>query len=59
MQEQTAVKVESETGQVRKDQLFDIMRDAVERVLERPDSRRGPYVLDDAVLRKSVASFRK
>lgn len=59
MQEKAAVKVESETGQVRKDQLYDIMKDAVQRVLERPDSRRGPYIFDDASLRKSVASFRK
>ena len=59
MQELTAVKVKSVTGQVRKDQLFDIMRDAVQSVLERPDARRGPYVLDDASLRKSVASFQK
>lgn len=35
------------SAQSRKDQLSEIMRDAVSSVLERHDSRRGPYVIDD------------
>jgi hypothetical protein len=41
------------SAQSRKDQLSEIMRDAVNSVLERPDSRRGPYIIDDKDLKSS------
>ncbi len=31
-------------------ELLQIMRDAVQHVLDRPDTRRGPYILSDADL---------
>lgn len=45
------------SAQSRKDQLSEIMRDAVNSVLERPDSRRGPYVIDNNDI-KSVPVIR-
>lgn len=45
------------SAQSRKDQLSEIMRDAVSSVLERPDSRRGPYVIDNNDI-KSGATIR-
>ncbi|MBZ9867738.1 hypothetical protein LB515_20390 [Mesorhizobium sp. CA15] len=44
------------SAQARKDQLSEIMRDAVNSVLERPDVRRGPYVIDNNDIKTAVAS---
>lgn len=44
------------SAQARKDQLSEIMRDAVSSVLERPDVRRGPYVIDNNDIRAAAAS---
>lgn len=42
---------DAERSQIRQSQLREIMEDAVESVLERPDTRRGPYVIADSDLR--------
>ena len=34
----------------RQSELMQIMRDAVQHVLDRPDTRRGPYILSDTDL---------
>lgn len=39
----------------RKEQLREIMSDAVKHVLERPESRRGPYVINDSDLKRVSA----
>lgn len=41
------------SAQSRKDQLSEIMRDAVNSVLKRPDTRRGPYVIDNKDLKSA------
>lgn len=46
-----AVVSDAERSQQRQCQLREIMTDAVKSVLERPDSRRGPYVIADSDLR--------
>jgi hypothetical protein len=50
------VKLEVDAAAMRKSQLVEIMRDAVAGVLERPISRRGPYVIDDCDLKQSMAA---
>ena len=42
---------ETEHRQARQSQLREIFEDAAENVLERPNSRRGPYVIADSELR--------
>lgn len=49
------VIVQSECAKLRKDQLLEIMQDAVVHVLERHIDRRGPYVIHDSDLRPSVS----
>lgn len=44
---------DAERRQIRQSQLREIMEDAVESVLERPDTRRGPFVIADSDLRHS------
>ena len=41
----------NEDRQRRQAELRRIVQDAVEHVLERPDERRGPYIIDDSLLR--------
>jgi hypothetical protein len=45
------VKRDPVSSQTRGDQLWAIMTDAVQNVLDRPGSLRGPYVIDDNDLR--------
>lgn len=47
---QTAL-TDFEASEQRQRQLLEIMVDAAKSVLERPDTRRGPYVINDSVLR--------
>lgn len=51
-----ATNVEAERGQIRQSQLQEIMKDAVESVLDRHDTRRGPFVIEDSDLRSSSIS---
>lgn len=39
-----------DTAATRQLELMKIMQDAVQHVLERPDTRRGPYILSDSDL---------
>ncbi|TKT69072.1 hypothetical protein [Aquamicrobium sp. LC103] len=48
-----AAATEVQRGQERKNQLLEIMVDAAKSVLERPESRRGPYVIADSDLKHS------
>ena len=50
----TTSSTEMERSQVRQHQLLEIMADAVNGVLQRPDSRRGPYVISDSDLRRPL-----
>ncbi|OAP35837.1 hypothetical protein AU381_16780 [Sinorhizobium glycinis] len=49
--EAKAVKREAVSGQSRGDRLWTIMTDAAQNVLDRPETRRGPYVIRDNDLR--------
>jgi len=44
------VKNEKVPNQKRSSQLWDIMEDAVNNVLERPEGLRGPYLISDTDL---------
>lgn len=46
-----AEKQEAMSGQSRGDRLWAIMIDAAQNVLDRPETRRGPYVINDNDLR--------
>jgi hypothetical protein len=46
-----SVLTDFETSEQRQRQLLEIMVDAAKSVLERPNTRRGPYVIDDSDLR--------
>lgn len=45
--EAATMRREAIRSQSRHDQLLEIMQDAVEHVLERQDTRRGPYLIHD------------
>lgn len=45
--EAKTVKRDNVSSQTRREQLWSIMEDAAENVLQRPQSRRGPYVIPD------------
>jgi hypothetical protein len=49
--EAKAVKREAVSNQTRGDRLWAIMTDAAQNVLDRPETRRGPYVISDNDLR--------
>ncbi|MDE3799568.1 hypothetical protein I7G59_19890 [Sinorhizobium meliloti] len=45
--EAKTVKRDTVSSQTRREQLWSIMEDAAENVLQRPESRRGPYLIQD------------
>lgn len=45
------VKSDTVSSRTRGEQLWSIMTDAAQNVLERPESQRGPYVISDSDLR--------
>jgi hypothetical protein len=47
----TAARQESSTSKERGDELRTIMQKAVQNVLQRPETLRGPYVIRDADLK--------
>lgn len=51
MSSMQSVMTASQTSERRQHQLLEIIADAARNVLERPDSRRGPYVIADSELR--------
>lgn len=44
-------KRDAVASETRREQLWSIMEDAAENVLQRPETRRGPYVIRDSDLR--------
>lgn len=45
------VKGDAVSSRTRGQQLWSIMTDAAQNVLERPESQRGPYVIHDSDLK--------
>ncbi|MCS4092642.1 hypothetical protein FHT76_004314 [Rhizobium sp. BK176] len=54
----SVARMETSTSKERGDELRTIMLNAVQNVLQRPETLRGPYVIRDADLKNPKSSTR-